>query len=86
MPTGCARFAQEARAAAALNHPNVIAVFDVNVEGDVPYIVSELLEGETLGAAIFNGAASRNARPPIWRCRLPWAWPRRMRRGSCTAT
>lgn len=50
------RFAQEARAAAALNHPNVIAVFDVNVEGDVPFVVSELLEGETLAAAIFDGA------------------------------
>src|SRR5437879_1785319 len=42
------RFEQEARAAAALNHPNIVAIYDVGFEGDTPYIVSELLEGETL--------------------------------------
>ena len=42
------RFEREGRAAAALNHPNIMAVFDVGVAGDTPYIVSELLEGETL--------------------------------------
>ena len=50
------RFEQEARAAAALNHPNVMAVFDVGVDGDVPYVVSELLEGETLREALSRGA------------------------------
>src|SRR3979411_2617158 len=42
------RFPQEALAAGALNHPNILAVFDVGTEGPVPYVVSELLEGETL--------------------------------------
>ncbi len=42
------RFEQEARAVAALNHPNVLAVFDVGVNEGAPYLVSELLEGETL--------------------------------------
>ena len=42
------RFEQEARAAAALNHPNILAVYDVGTHGDCPYLVSELLEGETL--------------------------------------
>jgi len=42
------RFEQEARAAAALNHPNILAVFDIGTQGDTPFIVSELLEGETL--------------------------------------
>jgi serine/threonine protein kinase len=42
------RFEQEARAAAALNHPNILAVYDIGAEGDAPFIVSELLEGETL--------------------------------------
>jgi Tol biopolymer transport system component len=42
------RFEQEARAAAALNHPNILAVHDVARHGETPYIVSELLEGETL--------------------------------------
>ena len=55
------RFEQEARAAAALNHPNVVAVFDVGVEADGPYVVSELLEGETLGDALARGALSRRA-------------------------
>src|SRR5437660_2698463 len=42
------RFEQEARAAAALNHPNILAVFDIGTHDGSPYIVSELLEGETL--------------------------------------
>ncbi|MBV9926802.1 MAG: serine/threonine-protein kinase [Acidobacteria bacterium] len=43
-----ARFEQEARAAAVLNHPNVMAVYDVGTYEGRPYVVSELLEGETL--------------------------------------
>jgi hypothetical protein len=54
-PDRLRRFEQEAKAAAALNHPNVMAVFDVSIEGDVPYVVSELLEGETLHAAVSRG-------------------------------
>ena len=42
------RFQQEARAAAALNHPNILAVFDIGTETGAPFIVSELLEGTTL--------------------------------------
>jgi len=47
-PERLARFEQEARAAAALNHPNILAVYDVGSDHDVPYIVSELLDGVTL--------------------------------------
>ena len=54
-PDRLRRFAQEARAAAALSHPNVLAVFDVHTDGDVPYVVSELLEGETLRDAVMRG-------------------------------
>src|SRR5438270_3262767 len=42
------RFEQEAQAAGALNHPNILAVYDVGTHDDAPYVVSELLEGETL--------------------------------------
>jgi len=47
-PTRVVRFEQEARAAAALSHPNILAVHDVGFQDGVHYIVSELLEGETL--------------------------------------
>ena len=46
------RFEQEARAAAALNHPNILAIFDIGTANGSPYIVSELLEGETLREAM----------------------------------
>ena len=42
------RFELEGRAAAGLNHPNVLAILDVGKEDGRPYVVSELLEGETL--------------------------------------
>ena len=42
------RFEREARAVAALNHPNIIAVYDFGLEAGQQYIVSELLEGESL--------------------------------------
>ncbi|HTD51706.1 MAG TPA: protein kinase [Thermoanaerobaculia bacterium] len=42
------RFEQEARAAGSLNHPNITAVYDVGSVEGAPYVVSELLEGETL--------------------------------------
>jgi hypothetical protein len=54
-----ARFEQEARAAASLNHPNILAVFDIGQQDGAPYIVSELLTGETLRARLTNGA------PPV---------------------
>ena len=49
------RFAQEARAAAALNHPNIVSIFDIGEEQGSPYVVSELLEGETLRELLRNG-------------------------------
>ncbi len=50
------RFEREARAAGMLSHPNVVAVFDVGQHDGAPYVVSELLEGETLRARLGRGA------------------------------
>jgi eukaryotic-like serine/threonine-protein kinase len=49
------RFEQEARAAAALNHPNILAVFQMGTFEGAPYLVSELLEGETLRDQLKRG-------------------------------
>ena len=48
------RFEQEARATGALNHPNILGVYDTGTYEGAPYVVSELLEGETLRARIGN--------------------------------
>ena len=55
-PDHLRRFEQEARAAAALNHPNIVAVYDVGVNDGSPYIVCELLEGKTLRQTLADGA------------------------------
>lgn len=54
-PDHLRRFEQEARAAAALNHPNILAIYDVGFEGSNPYIVSELLEGVNLRQRLAQG-------------------------------
>ena len=50
------RFEQEARAAGVLNHPNITAVYDLGSHDGSPYIVTELLEGETLRSRLSTGA------------------------------
>ena len=52
------RFAQESRAAAALNHPNILSIYDIGEAHGAPYVVSELLEGETLRDRLQNGPLS----------------------------
>jgi serine/threonine-protein kinase len=54
------RFEQEARAAGRLNHPNVVAVYDIGTYEGAPYVVEELLEGETLRERL-----SAPDRPPL---------------------
>jgi serine/threonine protein kinase len=55
-PNRLNRFEQEARATAALNDPNIVAVYDAGTFEGQPYVVSELLEGETLRSALVSGA------------------------------
>ncbi len=52
------RFEQEARSVAALNHPNILAVHDIGTYEGTPYMVTELLEGETLRERLQGGALS----------------------------
>jgi eukaryotic-like serine/threonine-protein kinase len=54
-PERLRRFEQEATAAAALNHPNILAVYQMGTHESAPYMVSELLEGETLREQIRRG-------------------------------
>src|SRR5262245_17566103 len=59
------RCEQEARAAAALNHPNILAVFDIGRDDGAPYIVSELLEGETLREHLRTASGSKTSGLPV---------------------
>jgi serine/threonine-protein kinase len=55
-PDRLRRFEQEARAAAALSHPNVLVVYDVGAQDGMPFVVAELLDGETLRARLTRGS------------------------------
>jgi serine/threonine protein kinase len=57
-PERLRRFEQEARSVAALNHPNILAVHDIGTHDSAPYMVCELLEGETLRERLLGGAVS----------------------------
>ncbi len=48
-------FIQESRSASALNHPNILSVYDIGTENEMQYIVSELVEGETLRKILYRG-------------------------------
>src|SRR5262245_22997954 len=56
------RFEQEAHATSALNHPNILTIYDIGAHERAPFIVAELLEGEELRAQLESGAlAARRA-------------------------
>ena len=56
------RFNVEAQAAASLTHPNIVSIYDVGNEGDLYYIVMELIQGKTLKEIITENVV------------LPWKW------------
>src|SRR5213593_4270184 len=57
-PDRLKRFEQEARSAGVLNHPNITVVYDVGQHDGAPYVVQELLEGQTLRAEFSGGRFS----------------------------
>src|SRR5882672_8218625 len=59
-PDRLKRFEQEARAAGQINHPSIMAVYDVGTFEGTPYIVSEYIEGETLRQALDTGPMPRS--------------------------
>ena len=79
------RFEQEARLAGSLNHPNLVAVYDVGQHEGAPYLVTELLQGESLRRRS-RGDRSRSGTP--WSGERSWRTdsPPRTRGGSFIAT
>jgi serine/threonine protein kinase/Tol biopolymer transport system component len=57
-PERLRRFQMEARVAGSLNHPNILAIYDIGTHDGYPYIISELLEGESLDIRLRNGKIS----------------------------
>src|SRR5664279_3064488 len=58
-PATLARFEREAKAVAALSHPNVLSIFDFGSQDGISYAVTELLEGETLRGTLDSGPISQ---------------------------
>ncbi len=54
-PVALSRFEREAKAVAALSHPNILAIHDFNRHGDTSYVVLELLEGESMSERLLRG-------------------------------
>ncbi len=84
-PDRIARFEREARAASAMNHPNIVSVYDIGRENSTYWIVSELVDGETLRKTIDHGPLPARKAIEI-AVQIAEGWRRHMRPASCTAT
>ena len=82
-----ALFLNEARAAAGLNHPHIVTVYDAGLSAHGVYIAMERLRGRDLRQALQAGwRPDARPRPRCWCAASPTRWPMRMRAASCTAT
>jgi serine/threonine protein kinase len=79
------RFEQEARAAGALNHPNILTLHDVGDVDATPFLVTELLDGETLRAALHARHRDDPTRPASLDMRTAVGYALQMARGLAAA-
>ncbi len=86
VPDRRARFQREARAAAALNHPNIVHLYSVEESEGLLFITMELVQGRTLRELLAPARRCRSRGRSPSRRRWPRALPARMRQESCTGT
>ena len=81
------RFEQEARSASALNHPNILTIYDIGQTDGTVYIAMELVEGKTLRELVASGEPRRRRRSSSTSPSRPRRdSPRPTRPASCTGT
>ena len=85
-PADIARFRAEAQAAAALDHPNIVKVFDVGTSGDLPYFTMQLVDGSTLASRLAEGPLSSREAAELLGAGVPTPSITPTKQRSCTAT
>ena len=80
------RFVREAKAASALNHPNIITIYEIGANGDTRFIATEYIEGETLHSRLTSANGCVSNRFLTRRFKLPARLMRLTERASFTAT